>query len=236
MMQLAGRRILVTGAGGGIGGAIAARLAREGAEVIATDLATGLPCDITDRAAVDALLAQAGPLWAVVHAAALCGGSGRFEEVTQDYFARYIAVNLTGSFNLLQAGARVLIAGGKGGRIVAIGSVNAIAAEHGASPYAAAKGGLRMLVKAAAVDLARHGITVNLVHPGPITVPRNAQLFGGPSMGEGFARLIPMGAPGQPDAVAAAVIPLLLPEMGYVTGAEIAVDGGLLAGIPDCAP
>jgi len=233
MTGLAGRPVLVTGAAGGIGGAVAARLRAAGAEVIETDLGAGRPCDITDRAAVDALFAWAGPLWAVVHAAALCGGSGRFDEVAPSAFDRYIAVNLTGSFNVLHAAARAMVARRQGGRIVAIGSVNAIAAEPGASPYVAAKGGLRMLVKAAAVDLARHGITVNLVHPGPITVPRNAALFGAEGMAQGLGRLIPMGAPGAPEAVAAAVLPLLGPEMGYVTGAEIAVDGGLLASIPD---
>lgn len=231
MSALAGRGVLVTGASGGIGAAIASRLRDEGARVVETDLSAAHPCDITDRRAVDTLFAEAGPLWAVVHAAALCGGSGRFEEVTSADFDRYVAVNLTGSFNVLQAGARTLIAGGKGGRMVAIGSVNAVAAEPGASPYVTTKGGLRMLVKAAAVDLARHGITVNLVHPGPVTVPRNAALFEG--LAPGFARLIPMRAPGEPEAVAAAVSALIRPDMGYVTGAELAVDGGLLAALPD---
>lgn len=231
MSGLDGRGILVTGAAGGIGAAIAARLRAEGARVVETDLAAGHACDITDRAAVDALFAAAGPLWGVVHAAALCGGTGRFEDVAAADFDRYVAVNLTGSFNVLQAGARALIGGGAGGRMIAIGSVNAVAAEPGASPYVAAKGGLRMLVKAAAVDLARHAITVNLVHPGPITVPRNAALFGG--LAPGFARTIPLGAPGTPEAVAAAVVALIAPEMGYVTGAELAVDGGLLAALPD---
>lgn len=231
MSRLSGLRILVTGAAGGIGGAIATRLAEEGAEVLRSDLAIagGLPCDITDRAAVRAMLARAGPLWGVVHAAALCGGSGPFHEVAPEAFARYIATNLTGAFNVLQGAAQGMIAAGRPGRLVAVGSVNALAAERDASPYVAAKGGLRMLVKAAAVDLAPHGILVNLVHPGPITVARNESLFGKPRMRESFARSLPLGHAGDPATVAGAAAYFLDPDNSYTTGAELAVDGGLLA-------
>lgn len=230
--RLAGRRVLVTGAAGGIGAAVVARLAEDGADVLQTDLVAEqgrAACDITDRAAFDALLSGAGTLWGLVHTAALCGGSGPFESVSAEDFDRYIYVNLRGAFNVLQGSAKAMIATGKPGRIVAIGSVNALAAEPEAAPYAAAKGGLRMLVRSAAVDLARYEIAVSLVHPGPIEVPRNASLFAKPAMREAFARKIPMASPGSPMAVAAAVSYLLDPAATYTTGAEIVVDGGATA-------
>lgn len=231
-MRLDGRRVLVTGAAGGIGAAIVRRLAADGATVVSSDLAIappGLRFDVTDRAAVDRLVEAAGPLWGVVHAAAICGGSGPFAAVTAADFERYVRVNLTGAFHVLQAAARAMIAAGGGGRLVAIGSIDAMIAEPEAAPYAAAKGGLRMLAKAAAVDLARHGIAVSLVHPGPIAVPRNAGLFAAGGTRAGFAARIPMGGPGEPAAVAAAASYLLDPEATYTTGAEVTVDGGTTA-------
>jgi NAD(P)-dependent dehydrogenase (short-subunit alcohol dehydrogenase family) len=230
--RLTGRRVLVTGAAGGIGAAICQRLRADGAEVVASDIAAGkaiLTCDVTDRAAVDALFDRAGPLWGVVHAAALCGGSGPFEAVASDAFARYLNVNLAGAFHVLQAAARQMIVGGSGGRIVAVGSVNALVAEPEAAPNVASKGGLRMLAKAAAVDLARHGIAVSLIHPGPILVSRNAAPFADPVLRAQFAARIPMGGPGDPQAVAAAAAYLLDPDATYTTGAEITVDGGAAA-------
>lgn len=230
--RLRGRRVLVTGAAGGIGAAICARLQEDGAEVVPSDAVEALgvlPCDITDRAAVDDLLDRVAPLWGVVHAAALCGGSGRFEDVSEQAFTRYLDANLTGAFHVMQAAARGMIAHGAGGRIVAIGSINALVAEPEAAPYVAAKGGLRMLAKAAAVDLARHGIAVSLVHPGPILVPRNAEAFAADDLRAQFRARIPMGGPGGPEPVAAAASYLLDPAATYTTGAEISVDGGATA-------
>jgi NAD(P)-dependent dehydrogenase (short-subunit alcohol dehydrogenase family) len=235
MRRLEGRRVLVTGAAGGIGAAIAVRLEEDGADVLRSDLglaAPGRACDVRDRGAVDALIAEAAPLWGVVHAAALCGGSGPFAEVPASAFKAYLETNLVGAFHVLQAAARSMIAAGQGGRLVAIGSVNALAAEPEASPYAASKGGLRMLVKAAAVDLARHGIAASLVHPGPILVERNRAVFSRPEVAEGLSRSIPLPAPGPPSAVAEAVAYLLAPAASFTTGAEIAVDGGALSVLP----
>ncbi len=230
-MRLAGQTILVTGASGGIGSAIVSRLRDDGAHVVASDLAGAgiIACDVTIRAEVDALLNQCPELDGVVHAAALCGGSGPFWDLAQDDLERYLATNVVGCFNVMQASARHMIRSQTPGRIVVIGSINAIAAEPHAAPYVASKGAVRMLVKAAAVDLAVHGIAANLVHPGPITVDRNRDAFAQPETVDQFARHLPMRSPGGPESVAAAAAYLFDPSATFTTGAEITVDGGLLA-------
>jgi len=241
--RLEGKVAIVTGAAGGIGAGCAARFRDEGADVVVADLtppAEGLGigdlpfvrCDVSVAAEVDRLVAAAldrrGRIDALVHAAALLGGSGPFLDVTAENWEAYIRVNLTGTFRVGQAVARSMAATG-GGRIVTIGSVNAFAAEPTAAPYVASKGGVRLLTKAMAVDLARHGITVNMIAPGPIAVPRNAEAFAGPPMRRSFARLVPAGAAGGPADIANAAVFLCEEASGYVTGTEIVVDGGTLA-------
>ena len=183
-------------------------------------------CDITDRVAVDALVDRAGPLWGVVHAAALCGGSGPFESIEEVTFTRYLHINLTEAFHVV----RVEVDDHRRSVAVAAPPMGACSthfvAQRHAAPYVAAKGGLRMLVKAAAVDLARHEIAVSLIHPGPILVPRNAEPLGDEGVRTQFRSRVPMGGPGDPAAVAAAASYLLDPEATYTTGTEIAVDGG----------
>jgi NAD(P)-dependent dehydrogenase (short-subunit alcohol dehydrogenase family) len=244
--RLVGETALVTGVAGGIGAAIARRFLAEGAYVVGLDMAEptpqlaidGLPIirlDICDRPAVDRAITEVvsahGKLDILVHAAARLGGSGPFLSITTEDWDAYIRTNLTGSFHIAQAAARAMTAGGIRGRIVLIGSVNSFAAEPGAAPYVASKGGVRLLAKAMAVDLASHGISVNLIAPGPITVPRNAALFASGPLRRSFRRQIPAGGPGSPDEVAEAALFLAERRSGFVTGAEIAVDGGLLAQI-----
>ena len=227
MSRLAGLRALVTGAGGGIGGAVAHRFTEEGASVLGCDLAhADAVCDVADEAAVEVLTAAHAPFDVLVHAAALTGGSGRFPDVTTQAFDRYHAVNLRGAFLVARAVARRLIAAGRPGRLIMIGSVNSLAAEPEALPYVAAKHGLLGLVRAMAVDLARHRITANLIAPGPILVDRNRHLFTSEPLRSGLARTVPAGAPGAPVAVAEAALYFADPNTTFVTGAVLTVDGG----------
>jgi NAD(P)-dependent dehydrogenase (short-subunit alcohol dehydrogenase family) len=230
--RLQGLKALVTGAAGGIGGAIRARFAAEGAVVVATDRAgSEHPCDVTDEAAVERLIAAEGPFDILAHAAALTGGTGRFPAVATADFERYLATNLTGAFLVARAVARGMIAAGKAGRLVLIGSVDSLAADPEAAAYVASKSGLLGLARAIAVDLAAHKITCNLIAPGPIEVERNRALFRSEPLRSGLARAVPLGGPGTPEAVAEAALFLADPRTSFVTGTAVTVDGGLLAQI-----
>ena len=239
-MRLRGQTALVTGTAGGIGAAVARRFRDEGASVTGIDLRTpdaelGIDdiahrcCDVTDRAAIREVLESLGRIDCLVHTAALLGGSGKFLETTDDDWLRYMHVNATGTFVVCQEVARAMVAAGTRGRIVTFGSVNSFAAEPDAVPYVASKGAVRMLTKAMAVALAPHGIAVNMVAPGPITVARNAALFDADSYVRHLRRVMPMARTGTPDEVAQAALFLADPGTGYVTGTELVVDGGMLA-------
>jgi NAD(P)-dependent dehydrogenase (short-subunit alcohol dehydrogenase family) len=239
MGRLDGLTAIVTGAAGGIGSAIAARFRAEGARVVGLDAKPTdgiVACDVADGAAVEAAMAEAvaqlGRLDIVVTAAALTGGRAAFPDVRDDEWRRYIEVNLSGSFYACRAAARAMIAGGRGGSIITIGSINALAAEAGALAYVASKGGVAMLTKAMAVDLARHRIRANMIAPGPVTVPRNRELFETPGFRRGFAETIPMGAAAEAEDVANAAVYLAEPGSAMVTGTTLVVDGGMLARVP----
>ena len=244
--RFTGKVVLVTGAAGGIGAATVRALVAEGAIAVASDLRSPAPglgigatqfiaADVADRASVDRLVAQtqaiAGHIDALVHTAAILGASGPFETLSPDDWTRYIDINLSGTFNVCQAVVRSMISTSTQGRLVTMGSVNAFAAEPEAAPYVASKGGIRLLTKAMAVDLARHGIAANMVAPGPIHVPRNAELFASPELVALFAQAIPYGTAGSADDVARAALFLADPGLSFVTGAELTVDGGAMSQI-----
>ncbi|MDR3471858.1 MAG: SDR family oxidoreductase [Devosia sp.] len=237
-----GLTILVTGAAGGIGAATVRLLLEAGANVVASDLrapahgvpgVTYVPCDVADREGVDDLVATAarrtGTVDGLVHTAAILGATGPFTSITAADWSRFLDINLTGTFNVCQAVTRIMVSNGTRGRIVTMGSINAFAAEPEAAPYVASKGGIRLLTKAMAVDLARYGIAANMIAPGPVTVPRNAELFAKPDLAATFAQLIPAGGPGLPEDVAKVALFLVNPATSFITGAELVVDGGTLA-------
>jgi len=235
MTDLSGKRIVITGASGGIGSAVADSIKAAGGIDLRTDVSAGegvMACDITNQSAIDAHLdriAAEGAIDGLVHCAARCGTSGPFPQVSEAEWNTVVDITLGGTFRFCQAVVRRMVASGTPGRIVVIGSVNALAAERNNSPYVAAKGGVRMLVKAMAVDLAQHGITVNLIHPGAIVVPRNREVMEGAAFQALMRHHTPAMRPGSVDDIARAVEFLLDSENRYITGAELAVDGGLTA-------
>lgn len=245
--RFAGQKVLVTGAAGGIGAAIARGFHEQGADVVISDRQVPNPalglrslpfvcCDVTDRRAVDALVEDAagtaGRLDCLVHAAAILGGSGPFEAVDPRVFATYLEVNVVGLFNVAQAVARKMIGTRVRGSIITFGSVNALAAERNASPYVTSKGAVRLLTRAMAVDLSRHGIRANTILPGPVTVARNAALFSTPPMVDKFSELLPAGRPGRPEEIVEAAFYLADPANSFTTGIDLLVDGGLMALLP----
>lgn len=242
-------RVIVTGGDSGIGKACAVALAapgrhvavtwntdEDGAERTAAEIrelgatAHVRHLDLTDPASgagvIDDLAAAMGGVDALV----MASGTGTSElllDISLERWREVLSVDLDGAFVCLTTAARHMVTQGTGGRIVAITSVHEHAPRVGAGPYCAAKGGLGLLVKTAALELAEHGITVNAVAPGEIATPMTGQedetvLHDKERPG------IPVARPGDAREVAAVVAFLCGPESGYVNGASWPVDGGML--------
>jgi hypothetical protein len=153
------------------------------------------------------------------------GSSSPFLELSWDDWRGDVAVDLDGAFLCLQRAARRMVAAGRGGRLIAITSVHEHVPKSGSSAYCAAKGGLGLLVKVAALELAEHGITVNAVAPGEISTPMTGQPDTDPRTEDRPA--IPAGRPGSAHEIAAAVAFIASPAASYLTGHSMVVDGGL---------
>jgi NAD(P)-dependent dehydrogenase (short-subunit alcohol dehydrogenase family) len=158
-----------------------------------------------------------------------CAGAGAstpFVEAEWDAWRSVLDVDLNGAFLCSQRAARRMLAQGRGGRIVNVTSVHEHVPLRGSAAYCAAKGGLGMLTKVMALELAEHGITVNSVAPGEIATPMTGNENVDPSRVRRPG--IPMGRPGSAREIAAVVAFLASPGASYVTGASLVADGGLL--------
>lgn len=251
MQRLEGKTVIVTGGGGGIGGATSKRFASEGARVAVYDMnleaaervaaeivATGgkavaFKCDITIRAEVDAAVAatttQLGPIDVLVNNAGWDVFKPFTKTVPQEW-DKLIAINLVGALNMHHA---VLpgMAERKAGRIVNIASDAARVGSSGEAVYAACKGGLVAFSKTIAREHARHGITVNVVCPGPTDTALLAGVAeGAPNpekLLEAFTKAIPLGRLGQADDLASAIVFFGSDDASFITGQVISVSGGL---------
>lgn len=251
MNRFQNRTVIVTGGGGGIGGAACRRFAAEGARVAVFDRnvetaaavanaihtaggrATAYACDITDRAQVDAAVAavesELGPIDVLVNNA----GWDVFRPFTRTEPAqwdRLIAINLLGPLNMHHAVLPGMVAR-RAGRIVNISSDAARVGSSGEAVYAACKGGLVSFSKTIAREHARHGITVNVVCPGPTDTALFADYkegAGNPEkLVEAFTRSIPLGRIGQPEDLPGAILFFASDDAAYVTGQVLSVSGGL---------
>ncbi len=245
MRGLKGKVAFVTGAGRGIGKAIARRLAEEGAKVAVADLdetsamstaaeigsgAIGLKIDISDSNVVRAAIAEAeralGPIDILVNNA----GWDKVEpfiKSTEATWDKVIAINLKGPINCTRAVLDGMIARNRG-RIVSIGSDAGRVGSSGEAVYSGAKGGIIAFSKTLAREVARNNIGVNVVCPGPTDTALLAQVGeSNPKLLEGLKHAIPMRRLGQPDDIAAAVAFLASDDASFVTGQTLSVSGGL---------
>jgi 3alpha(or 20beta)-hydroxysteroid dehydrogenase len=235
--------VIVTGGTSGLGAAAAARMARDGARVVVTDLrdeegektaadigGVFLHHDVTSeddwQVVVDATVERYGRVDGLVNNAGV-GSWSLIENETLEQFEQVLKVNLTGVFLGLKAVIAPMKAAG-GGSIVNIGSAAGLTGHPLSSGYGASKWGVRGLTKIAAVELGQHRIRVNSVAPGLVYTPMTAAH--GARLGEGNFPLAPMGRIGEPVEVGEVVSFLISDASSYMTGAEIAVDGGWTAG------
>jgi glucose 1-dehydrogenase len=237
---------IITGAASGIGRGTAVRFAEEGAQLVLADVneeglhetarqvgelsqpALVLRCNVAVKAEVDAVVEEAverfGRLDVMFANAGVGGGSRPFLELTEADWDRVLGVNLKGVAFCGQAAAKAMVKLGTPGRIINTASTYSEVCAPNTAAYSASKGGVRMLTKVMAVELGKHGITVNAVGPGwirtgmnPLTDPeRLGRIMPG----------IPLGRVGTPTDVAGAVLFLASDDGAYVTGATIFVDGG----------
>lgn len=242
MFSLQGKTALVTGATGGIGGAIARGLSAQGArvaisgtradvlEALAAEIGNGavaLPCNLSDMTSVEALVPAADAALGQVDILVNNAGITRdnlFLRMKDDEWADVINVNLTASFRLMRAAVKGMMRR-RNGRIISIGSVVGTTGNPGQGNYAASKAGLIGMSKALAAEVASRGVTVNVVAPGFIESPMTDAL--NEKQKEAILGNVPMGRLGLGNDIAASVIFLASVEAGYVTGQTLHVNGGM---------
>jgi 2-deoxy-D-gluconate 3-dehydrogenase len=258
LFDLSEQAALVTGGALGIGQAIAFRLAEAGAGVVIVDIDLAAAQDTASQIeqrggrarAVRADVCRAEEVDAAVRATVdafgrldiLVNNAGIFPllpvlDVTEETWDRVLDINLKGAFLFAKAAAQQMAQAGRGGRIINLASVDALHPNGMATPYNASKGGVLMLTKGLALELAMHGILVNAVAPGGITTPgadaarahvSDAMRVPDDAILQGWIQRVPLRRMGEPDDVAKVVLFLASRAADFITGEWIVVDGGYL--------
>jgi len=249
-MKLEGKVAIITGAATGIGSAIARGMAKEGASVVVdyvgdSKLANGVveqirssggkamvvEADVSNPEQASSLVQQSvkalGRLDIFVNNAGI-ERKYPFVDYPYEVWQKIIAVDLTGPFLCAQAAAKAMIQQGTGGRIINISSIHEDLPMITNAPYCAAKGGLRMLMRTIAVELAPHKITVNNIAPGAIFTPIDVDVETNAAIEKQLLAEIPLGRWGKPEEVAGLAIYLASDEAAYSTGSTFFIDGGML--------
>lgn len=246
---VAGRVGVLTGAGGGIGRALAVGLAAEGMRVVVADIrgedveetaarigasggeAEAVVGDVTDPVHVDELMRTAtgrfGTLDVLVNNAAI-SVAGSALDLDVAAWERVLAVNLTAPFRCAQVAGR-LMAARQGGVIVNVASQLGVVTRADRSAYCVSKAGLAMLTRSLAVDLAPYDIRVNALAPGPVETARVAPMLYDPAQRESFRSRMLVGRFGTPDDLLGAALFLVSDASAFMTGSTLVVDGGYLA-------
>jgi len=248
-MRLKDKVALITGANSGIGRGIAERFAAEGAHVAVNYLPGGtraadaqaeiaafptsalaVPGDVSKREDVEKMVrdtvAKFGRLDIAINNAGI-EIKKPFVDVTDDEWNKVMSVNLFGAYLVSQAAARQMIAQGGGGKLIFVSSVHEDIPFPGYTAYCASKGGVRMMMRNLAMELAPNKINVNNIAPGAIATPINQSVLNDPVALKNAISEIPWGRFGRPDEVASVAVFLAGDESEYVTGSTYYVDGGL---------
>jgi NAD(P)-dependent dehydrogenase (short-subunit alcohol dehydrogenase family) len=251
--RFAGKTVVLSGGGRGIGEATARRFAAEGADVllvartaaeleaVAADIVAGggkawaRAANVSDPDAIDATVQAARERWERIDVLVNCAGidhDAPFLDFPQEAWQRVLAVNLTGAFLMAQRVARVMAASG-GGSIVHVSSIDAYGADGNQVAYNSSKAGMLGLSRTMAMELARFGIRSNVVAPGYTATPLTRQYVGDAVYGymaKDFDR-IPQRRMATPEEIAAAIVFLASDDAGAITGSELVVDGGTISNL-----
>jgi len=247
-IDLTGKVAMVTGGASGIGMEIARAYSQLGAFVALCDVAYGevhkkaeelragggrvvaVELDVADALAVDeavaGITAELGPIDILVNSAGT-GTLGSLLEMIEEEWDLVLDVNLKGAFLCTRAVARGMVAGGVAGRIINLSSINEELPRAGEVNYCASKGGVKMLTRAAALELAPYGIRVNALGPGAIETPRLDEAMGVPELRQEILRRIPFGRYGHAEDVAAVAVFLASELSSWMTGQTLYCDGGM---------
>ncbi|GIP27903.1 2,5-dichloro-2,5-cyclohexadiene-1,4-diol dehydrogenase [Paenibacillus sp. J23TS9] len=249
MGRVSGKVAIVTGAAGGMGKADAMILAQEGAKVVVTDIqedkvnevveeinknggeAIGFRHNVTSEEEwqhiVDETVKKWGKIDVLVNNAGISLAKKLVDTTAQDW-DKVMAINLTGGFFGLKHVIPVMQKNG-GGSIINISSIAGLTGSNGAGPYTASKGAVRMLTKAVAIDYGKDNIRCNSIHPGYIETPMTKDLLADDNMTKWFISNTPLPRLGKPENIAQGVLFLASDESSFITGAELAIDGGVSA-------
>lgn len=249
-VRLQDKVAIVTGAGTGIGQAIALAFAADGAVVVVDYVGNASSAEETinkitslgrKSLAINADISLPGDVNTLIQKTVAAFGKldifvnnagiekkFAFVDYPVEIWQKIMAVNLTGPFLCSQAAARQMIKQGKGGRIINISSIHEDLPMPTNAPYCASKGGLRMLMRTMAVELAPHQITVNNIGPGAIYTPIDKDVESDSKLNDQILAEIPMGRWGKPEEVAHLAVYLASDDAAYVTGSTHFIDGGML--------